>query len=272
MHVTAADGTRLFYRDWGSGPPVVFTHSWSLHSAMWEYQFTALLAEGFRCVAHDRRGHGRSDERGRGYDLHTLAGDLAALLEHLDLRDVTLVGHSMGCSEIVRYLAAHGSERVSRAVLVGAMTPLLLRTDDAPEGLDPMFLQATLQALRTDRPRWFRESAAGYFATAGTGSWVSPALVDDGVATILACPLEVQTTCLQVVMGTDLRADLRGIDVPVLLVHGDADESAPIDLTARRTAPLIPDARLEVYAGAPHGLYVTEAARLTKDVLAFARP
>lgn len=255
------DSTRLFYKDFGAGPPVVLVHAWSLSSAMWEYQLPVLLDAGHRCVAMDRRGHGRSDVPGTGYDLDTLADDLAELLNRLDLRGVTLVAHSMGTCEITRYLARHGSGRIARAVYLGAMTPYLAGV------VGPAFVGAVVAALHADRPGWFRDGASGYFATPRSG--VSDALVDDGVATILATPLEVQTACFRAMAGTDLTADLAAVDVPALVVHGDADASAPVDITGRPTAALLPDARLEVYPGAPHGFYVTERERLAKDLLGF---
>jgi non-heme chloroperoxidase len=258
---TTTDSTRLYYKDFGYGPPVVLVHAWSLSSAMWEYQLPVLLDAGHRFVAMDRRGHGRSDVPGTGYDLDTLADDLAALLERLDLREVTLVAHSMGTCEITRYLARHGSARVARAVYLGAMTPHLAGV------VGREFIEATIAQQHADRPKWFRDSAPGYFATPQSG--VSDALVDDGVATILATPLEVQTACFRTMATTDLTADLAAVDVPTLVIHGDADASAPIDVTGRPTAALLPDTRFEVYPGAPHGLYVTERERLAKDLLGF---
>lgn len=265
------DGTRLFYRDWGAGPVAVFVHSWSYSSSIWEYQFQRFLDAGFRCVAMDRRGHGRSDEPGAGYDLDTLADDLAGLLEHLDLREVTLVGHSMGTMEITRYLARHGAGRVARTAFLGAMTPYLAKSEDNPGGLGPEFLEATIRALKEDRPKWFADGAPAYFATGTNGSWISQALVDDAIQSILRTPLEVQIACLRIVFGSDLRADLRRIEIPTLVLHGDADVSAPVDLTGRPTAALLPNGRLLVYPGAPHGLYVTERDRITNDLLEFAR-
>lgn len=267
--IDAADGTRLFYKDWGAGPPVVFVHAWSLSSAMWEYQFQSFLDAGFRCVALDRRGHGRSDAASSGYDIDTLADDLAGLLDHLDLRDAILVAHSMGTLEITRYLGRVSDTRVSRAAYVGAMTPFLRATDDNPEGIPGQFVDMTIAALRADRPKWFADGAAAYFATGATGSWISPSLVEDGVRTILATPLETQVACFRTIVNTDLRVDLTRIEIPTLVVHGDADASAPIDLTGRRTAALLPDSRFETYAGAGHGLYVSDADRLAKDLLAF---
>lgn len=268
FHETA-DGTRLFAKDWGAGPAVVFAHAWSLDSSMWEYQFQAFLEAGFRCVAMDRRGHGRSDVPGHGYDLDTLADDLAGLLDRLDLGDVTLVAHSMGTLEITRYLARHGSGRVARAAYVGAMTPMLTRSDDNPHGIPAEYAGSVVADLRTDRPAWFHASAPGYFATAGTP--VSEATVADGVRQILATPLEVQVRCFRTIFGSDLRADLAAVDVPTLVMHGDADQSAPIDLTGRPTAALLRGSRFELCAGEGHGLYVTAKERVTAELLDFAK-
>lgn len=259
------DGTRLFHIDVGDGPPVLLVHAWSLSSAMWEYQVRALVAAGFRCVAMDRRGHGRSDVPGSGYDLDTLADDLAGLVGDLDLRELTVVAHSMGTCEVTRYLARHGTGRVARAVFLGPMTPYLAGA------VGEAFVEGMIADLVADRPRWFHDAAPAYFATSGTGSWVSQALVDDGVRQILATPLEVQVACLRAFATTDLTADLQAIDLPVLVVHGDADASAPIDITGRPTAQLLPHGRLRLVEGAPHGLYVTARSTLDDEIVAFAR-
>lgn len=264
-YVETPGGTRLFHVDTGTGPPVLLVHAWSLSSAMWEYQVRALVEAGFRCIAMDRRGHGRSDVPGSGYDLDTLAADLATLVERLDLRDLTVVAHSMGTCEVTRYLAAHGSGRVARVAFLGAMTPHLAGA------VGTAFVEAMVTDLVADRPRWFHDSAPAYFATAGTGSWVSPALVDDGIRQILATPLEVQIACLRAFTGTDLTADLAAIDLPVLVVHGDADASAPVDLTGRPTAKLLRRSRFHLVEGAPHGLYVTAKAALNDLLVAFAQ-
>lgn len=260
-YLDATDGTRLFYKDVGAGPPVVALHSWSLSSAMWEYQLPLLVGAGRRVIALDRRGHGRSDVPGTGYDLDTLADDVHRLVEALDLRDVTFLAHSMGTCEVVRYLTRHGSGRTSRAVLVGAMTPHFAGFV-GQEGVE-----AVVADLHADRPAWFGSGVDAYFARPASG--VSQALADDGVVTILATPLEVQTACLRSFAGTDLTAELVTIDVPVLLVHGDVDASAPLEITGRPTAELVPGARLEVYEGAPHGLYVTHRERLAADLAGF---
>ncbi|MDD7941731.1 alpha/beta hydrolase [Actinomycetospora lutea] len=259
---TAPDGAHLAYTDVGTGPAVLLLHGWSLDASMWEYQVSALVEAGYRCVTPDRRGHGRSEVTGSGYDLDTLAGDVDALAAHLDLREVTLVAHSMGTCEAVRWLA-RGTDRVARAVLVGAMTPHLVGV------VGPEFVASLVADLRADRPAWFADGAPAYFATRGTGAWVSQALVDDGVRTILRTPLEVQIACLRTFAGTDLTEDLTRVEVPTLVVHGDADASAPFEITGRPTAELLPKARLRLYPGGPHGLYVTAKEAVTADLLDF---
>jgi non-heme chloroperoxidase len=262
--MAAADGTQLFYRDEGTGPAVLLVHAWSLNSGMWEYQVSALLEAGYRCVMLDRRGHGRSDVAGTGYDLDTLAADLARLLEQLDLHDVSVVAHSMGVCEAVRLATGKGLGRISRAVFVAGMTPYV-------EGMaGPELLTSIVSELRRDRPAWFHSGADGYFARPGSG--VSDALVSDTLVQILQPPLQVQTACLTSAVSTDLTAALQTLSIPVLVVHGDADASAPLALTGEPTAKLLPNAELRVYAGAPHGLYVTERERLNADVLAFLEP
>jgi non-heme chloroperoxidase len=259
------DRTRLFYIDWGSGKPVVFAHAWGLNSDMWNYQLPAFIASGLRCVAFDRRGHGRSDRPGRGYDYDTFADDLAALIEQLDLRDVTLVGHSAGSGEVVRYLARHGDGRVERVVLLAPITPLIAKTEDNPDGLDPSILAANATALMADVPGWRAENAPPFFGATP----VSPGLVDWVTRQIVDTPLKILLETAAAYTTTDFRPDVASLRVPTLIVHGDLDASAPIDLTGRRTAALIPGSRLLVYEGSGHGLYAADHARLNPDVLAF---
>jgi non-heme chloroperoxidase len=264
-YTETSDKTRLFHIDWGSGKPVVFTHAWGLNSDMWNYQLPSFIASGLRCVAFDRRGHGRSDRPGRGYDYDTFADDLAALIERLDLRDVTLVGHSAGCGEVVRYLSRHGDERVERAVLLAPVTPLIVTTEDNPEGLDPAVLAAGAAALVADVPAWCAENAPPFFGATP----VSPGLVDWVTRQIVDTPLQILLETAAAYTTTDFRADLAAVRVPTLVVHGDLDASAPIDLTGRRTAALIAGSRLLVYEGSGHGLYAADHARLNPDALAF---
>jgi pimeloyl-ACP methyl ester carboxylesterase len=265
-HITA-DGNRLVYDDWGSGRPVVLLHGWSLDATMWEHQVAALTHAGLRCVTFDRRGHGRSQDPGHGYDADTLADDLAGLIDGLDLTDVVLVGHSMGGGEVVRYLSRHGSSRVSATALVSSLTPFALATDDNPVGMPAESVAGTAQALIRDRAAWFVSGGDDYFAVHGSGSWVSSAMIDRTLRMCLGTPLLVQLACAQTGFTTDYRADLASVDVPALVVHGDADASAPLAMTGEPTAALLPDAELVVYPDAPHGLYATHQDRLNADLL-----
>ncbi|MBO0690802.1 MAG: alpha/beta hydrolase [Candidatus Dormibacteraeota bacterium] len=262
------DGTTLFHTEWGAGQPVVFAHSWGLNSDMWNYQVPDLVDAVCRCIVYDRRGHGRSERVGHGYDCDTLAGDLAALIEHLDLRDVTLVAHSFGAKEAVRYIANHGAERVARVVLVAPTTPYLLRTPDNPQGADRAFFEATAAALRRDVGQWCTDNAGPFF---GTDTWVSSATLDWTLRMIVDTPLQVLLDTLWANVETDCREDLRRLPVPTLVLHGDADASAPLEITGRPTAALLPDGELKVYPDTGHGLYVSEHDRVNADVLAFIR-
>jgi pimeloyl-ACP methyl ester carboxylesterase len=259
------DGTALFYRDWGAGQPIVFVAGAGVPSAMWAYQMVPLAQAGFRCVAFDRRGHGRSSDPGRGYDFDTLADDLAAVIETLDLRGVMLVGHSMGCGEIVRYLTRHGSDRVARVALIAPTTPFLLKTADNPGGVDRAVFEKLRAGWLVDYPRWLAENARP-FVVAET----SEAIIQWCMDLMLQTSLQAVVECNVAVTETDFREELARISVPVLVVHGTADVSAPLELTGRRTAELITRCELEVYEGAPHGLFLTHIERLHRDLLRFA--
>ena len=266
--IEAADRTALFVTDWGSGPPVVFTHAWGLRSDQWNYQVPALAAAGLRCVLYDRRGHGRSDRSAAGYDLDTLADDLAAVIEHFDLREATLICHSLGSKEGVRYLTRHGDSRIARMVLVAPVTPLLQRRPGNPDSVDPALIEANYQAVAADVPKWCAdfEAAGPYFGSSQGGS---QGLVDWTTRMIVDTPLHVLLETLKLNAGTDTRTELQKIQLPTLIIHGDQDASAPIGLTGRKTAELIPGAALSVYPGAGHGLYASDHDALNTDLLAF---
>jgi non-heme chloroperoxidase len=263
------DGTALFHKDWGTGPPVVFAAPWGLHADWWDYQMAHLAGRGLRCVAYDRRGHGRSAEPVSGYDLDTLADDLASVIDGLDLRDVTLVGHSMGAGEVVRYLARHGARRVARVVLIAPITPFTLRTPDNPDGVAAADLDKGRVALAVDRPHRLAAAAPAFFGVPGND--VSQATMDWWTQMLLDCSLKVLLDLHRAFTETDFRPDLRAIACPTLVLHGDRDTSTPIDFTSRRTVGLIAGSRLEVYQGAAHGLPITHADRLSADLLRFAR-
>lgn len=268
--IEASDGTRLFFRAWGEGQPIVFVAPWGLNSAWWEYQMTDLSGRGQRCVGLDRRGHGRSEEPNHGYDFDTLADDLAALLEQLDLRGVTLVGQSLGCGEVVRYLSRHGSSRVARIVLVSTITPMIVKTDDNPDGADPSTLEYPRTLLSKDHAHPIGSYAPKFFGLPKNNvsqeimEWWTRMMVD-------ACSLKVLLDLHRIFTVTDFRAELRKISLPTLLIHGDNDASTPIETTGRKTATLIPGCRLKVYEGAAHGLPITHAEQLNADLLAFAK-
>ncbi|MEV0071218.1 alpha/beta hydrolase [Amycolatopsis sp. NPDC050768] len=264
------DGTRLSYEDYGAGAPMVFVSSWVLNAGMWEYQVPFFVEQGFRCVLLDRRGHGRSDRPSSGYDADTGADDLAALIEHLDLRGITLVAHSAGGGEAARYLSRHGEERVSRVAFLASTLPYLKLTEDNPEGIPEALNEATLAQLRKDRPKWFADRAQGYFAT-HLGNDVSPALIEHEIRRCLSPSPFATAAMFNSNFHTDFRPDLRHITIPTLVVHGVADQSAPIDVTGRRTRKLVPHAVYREYPTAGHGLYVTHAEQLNADILEFIK-
>lgn len=261
----ARDGAQLFHLDWGTGRPVVFLHAWALSSDIWEYQMCALVERGLRCIALDRRGHGRSPDPGRNYDANTLADDVATLLDTLDLHDVTLVGYSMGGGEVARYLARHGARRIARTVLISSITPLVGRRPDNPDGTPPEATEAWLATLRADRPA---AVAAGMPLFTGDRP-ISPAmdrwLQDQFLRTSPRAGLEITKT----IATADFRPDLRAFTMPTLLLHGDADLVNPLDRTARRTAAAIPRATLKLYPGGAHGLPITDRTQVTADLLQF---
>lgn len=271
--VTVKDGTQLYYEDWGAGRPVVLLGSATMNSRMWEFQAPYLAGRGLRCVLPDRRGFGRSERPWEGYDYDTLADDLAAVLSHLDLSEVTLVGYAMGGGEAVRYLARHGSARVARLALVCSTTPFLVRAPDNPGGIEEAVLEQIIAAMTADRAGYVAQIAVPFFggpqATADSLD-LSPQLVTWMTQQALDSSPRATVEVTRTLFTEDLRADVRGVDVPTLVVHGDSDPSAPLELCARRSAALIPHSRLEVYEGAAHGLFATHAGRLNAQLLEFA--
>ncbi|MFC0862929.1 alpha/beta fold hydrolase [Sphaerimonospora cavernae] len=270
MFFETPDGTRLAYESYGRGAPILFAASWALSGDMWEYQIQFFVERGYRCITLDRRGHGRSDRPSDGYDLDASADDIAALIEHLDLYEVTLVGHSAGGAELARYLARHGDGRVARVAFISAVLPFLKRTDDNPEGAPEAALRATLAEFRTDRPKWFAKQTQIWFAT-HLGNDVSPALIDWMLAQCLATSPWATARLFEAAFHADHRAALRAITVPVLVVHGAADASARVEITGRRTAALVPGSLYREYPTAGHGLFVTHADELNDDLLAFIK-
>ncbi|WP_269858933.1 alpha/beta fold hydrolase [Streptomyces sp. RPT161] len=265
-----SDGVRLAYEDYGAGEPIVFLASWALGADMWEYQVPFFLQHGYRCVMLDRRGHGRSDRPSTGYDVDTRTDDVAALIEHLELDRITLVAQSGGGGEAVRYLTRHGQDRIARVALLATTLPFLKLTDDNPEGVPEAVLEADLAQLRTDRPRWFADRAAGYFAT-HLGNNTSQALIDHLVQQCLSASPHATLEVQRQIFHTDHRADLAQINVPTFIAHGVADQSVPIDVSSRRTAKLVPHSVYNEYPTAGHGLHITHAGQLNDDLLEFIK-
>jgi pimeloyl-ACP methyl ester carboxylesterase len=266
-YIGLRDGERIFLRDWGTGAPIVFLAAWALPSDMWSYQMVPLCEQGMRCVAYDRRGHGRSSDSGRGFDYDTLADDLATVLDTLDLRDVTLVGMSMASGEMVRYLTRHGAKRIARLVFVApSATPFPTRTPDNPGGIPAERFDAFRRILLRDYPLWLEDNRTAFFVPE-----TSPQIQEWVRMLMLSNSLKAIIDCSRIMTSTDFRAELPTISIPSLVIHGDKDTSAPLDLMGRPTAKMIPGAQLTVYEGAPHGLFVTHMTRLTSDVLAFAK-
>jgi pimeloyl-ACP methyl ester carboxylesterase len=264
--VRARDGVQLFHRDWGEGSPVVFVASWALPSEMWAYQVAHLSERGLRCISYDRRGHGRSDVAAAGYHMDTLADDLAAVIEQLGLRDVTLVGHSMGCAEIIHYLGQHGSSRVRRVALLAPAAPYLVRTDDNPYGAPRAYHDAQMAQWARDFPKWAADNKAPFFTPQ-----TSPAMTEWLMDQMLETPVPVVIASFRALIEKDLRPDLRKIDRPLLILHGTKDASAPLEITGRRVAAGVSGAELKVYEGAPHGLFVTHMEQVNRDLDAFTR-
>lgn len=263
--VLAHDGTPLFVRSWGQGAPLVFLSGWTLHSNMWAYQMAPLSAAGFRCIAIDRRGHGRSGDSGGGYDFDVLADDLEAVLSKLALTEVTLIGHSFAAGELVRYLSRHSAARIAKLLfLAPAATPFLTKTADNPYGVDAAFFEASRAQFSRSFPDWAEANAEPYFTPE-----TSRAVKDWTLGMMLQTSLQAAIALNRIQVSTDFRPELAWIDRPTLVIHGDRDASAPLELTGRPTAALIPGAELIVYEGAPHGLYFTHQERLNRDIAAF---
>ena len=265
-YVEAGDGTLLVTRDWGEGPAIVFLAAWACPSDMWSYQMTPLSEAGLRCIAYDRRGHGRSSTPGAGYDLDTLAGDLAAVLAALDLSEVTLVGHSSASGEIVRYLTLHGSRRISRLVFSSPGMPYPTRSPDNPDGMPAELLETFRRnVLLRDYPGWLEEGKAAFF-TADT----SPSMQDWFKSLMLTTSTQAAIGFNRAIAAADLRREMARIDLPTLVIHGDKDASNPL-AGGRQVAALIPGARLSVYEGAPHGLFITHRERYNAELAGFVR-
>jgi pimeloyl-ACP methyl ester carboxylesterase len=264
--IRAKDGTALYHRDWGEGPPILFAASWACSGEMWAYQVAHFADAGFRCISFDRRGHGRSDVPAGGYDMDTFADDIGAVIEALDLKDAVLVGHSQGGAEVVRYLARHGSGRVRKAALMAPAGPCLLQTPDNPDGAPKAAYEARIAEWQKDFPKWVADNSAPFF-TRETSPGMQAWMVD----LLLATPLPVTVATFRALYQCDERPDLARIDRPVLIQHGTRDASIPLEIGGARYAAGIRGAELKVYEGAPHGLFVTHMDQVNRDLEAFVR-
>ena len=269
--ITTRDGTEIYYKDWGHGPAVVFSHGWPLNSDAWDGQMLFLAQNGYRVVAHDRRGHGRSSQASTRNDMNGYADDLAELIEALDLTDVTLVGHSTGGGEVARYIGRHGTARVAKAALIGAVPPIMLKTSANPDGLPIEVFDGLRAALIEDRTQFYRDFAVMFYGTNRPGTAVSQGVLDQFWRLCMQVGLKNAYDCVKAFSETDFSDDLRAFDVPTLLLHGEDDQIVPIHDSAKLAERLISDVKAVYYPGAPHGLTVTHQAQVNADLLAFIR-
>jgi non-heme chloroperoxidase len=269
--ITVKDGTTIYYKDWGKGPVVTFSHGWPLSSDAWDGQMLFLAQRGFRVVAHDRRGHGRSSQATAGNDMDGYADDLAAVIEALDLRDVTMVGHSTGGGEVARYIGRHGSTRVSKVVLIAAVPPILVKSASNPDGLPIEVFDGLRTAMANDRSQFYKDFASPFYGANRAGAKVSQGLLDQFWLWSMQGGLKNLSDSVKAFSETDFHDDLKKCDVPTLLMHGEDDQVVPIDISSRKSAKLIKGAVEIYYPGLPHGLTSTHADIVNRDLLAFCQ-
>jgi len=267
--MTTQDGTSIYYKDWGSGQPVVFSHGWPLSADAWDSQMMFLASHGYRVVAHDRRGHGRSSQPWSGNDMDTYADDLATLTRELGLKDAIHIGHSTGGGEVARYIGRHGTARVSKVVLIGAVVPLMLKTETNPEGTPLKTFDEIRAAILADRSQFFKDLTLPFYGANRPNSTVSQGLRDSFWLQGMQAGYNGVLDCVKAFSETDFTEDLKKIDVPTLIIHGDDDQIVPIGASAMKSSKLIPNATLKIYPGAPHGLAETLRNQLNMDLLEF---
>jgi non-heme chloroperoxidase len=267
--ITVKDGTQIYYKDWGAGQPVVFSHGWPLSSDAWEDQMMFLADRGYRCVAHDRRGHGRSSQPWDGNEMNTYADDLATLVEELDLRAAVHVGHSTGGGEVARYIGRYGTERVAKAVLIGAVPPLMVKTAANPGGTPMEAFDQIRAAVQSDRSQFFKDLSAPFYGANRAGAKVSLGLRESFWLQGMLCGLKAAYDCIKAFSETDFTEDLKKIDVPTLVLHGDDDQIVPIADSALLTSKLVKVATLKIIPGGPHGMCSTLKDQINAELLAF---
>ena len=268
-YITSKDGTQIYYKDWGTGPAVTFSHGWPLNADMWDGQMLFLAQNGFRAVAHDRRGHGRSEQAFSNNDMNGYADDLAAVIETLDLKDVTVVGHSTGGGEVARYIGRHGTKRVSKAVLIAAVPPIMLKTAANPEGLPMEVFDSIRAGVTRDRSQYYKDLAIQFYGANREGAKVSQGTLDQFWLWSMQCGLKNAYESIKAFSETDFTEDLKKFDVPTLVLHGEDDQIVPVHDSARKSARLIKGAKDIYYPGAPHGITATHQDQINADLLAF---
>ena len=268
-YITAKDGTQIYYKDWGTGPAITFSHGWPLNADMWDGQMLFLEQNGFRCIAHDRRGHGRSEQAFSNNDMNGYADDLAAVIETLDLKDVTVVGHSTGGGEVARYIGRHGTKRVSKAVLIAAVPPIMLKTAANPEGLPSEVFDSIRAGVARDRSQYYKDLAIQFYGANREGAKVSQGTLDQFWLWSMQCGLKNAYESIKAFSETDFTEDLKKFDVPTLVLHGEDDQIVPVHDSARKSARLIKGAKDIYYPGAPHGITATHQDQINADLLAF---
>jgi non-heme chloroperoxidase len=267
--ITTKDGAQIFYKDWGKGRPIVFSHGWPLSSDDWDAQMLFFGQNGFRVIAHDRRGHGRSTQTWEGNDMDTYADDLATLTEKLDLRNAIHVGHSTGGGEVARYIGRHGTKRVATAVLISAVPPLMVKTPANPGGLPIEVFDQLRSALAANRPQFYQDITLPFYGYNRTGAKISEGIREHWWLQGMMGGMKPHYDCIKAFSETDFTADLKKIDVPTLILHGEDDQIVPIDASGRASAKIVKGATLKVYPGYPHGMPTTHADQINADLLAF---
>jgi non-heme chloroperoxidase len=269
--ITVSDGTEIYYKDWGTGQPIVFHHGWPLSGDDWDAQMLFFLNQGYRVIAHDRRGHGRSSQTANGHEMDTYAADVAELAKALDLKDAIHVGHSTGGGEVIRYVAKHGKGRVAKAVLISAVTPIMAKTASNPDGIPMQIFDEIREGTATKRAQYFQDFTIPFYGYNREGAKISQGIRDNWWRQGMMGSAKAHYDCIKAFSETDFTEDLKSVDVPVLILHGEDDQIVPYPLTAVKAIKLLKNGKLISYPGFPHGMPATEAATINKDLLAFIK-